>query len=37
VAAVAQTVKSSAVPIYLSGIGIVQAHNTVVVPSRIQG
>jgi membrane fusion protein, multidrug efflux system len=34
---VAQTVKSGNVPIYLSGIGNVQAYNTVVVRSQIQG
>lgn len=34
---VAQTVKSGNVPIYLSGIGFVQAYNTVVVRSQIQG
>jgi multidrug efflux system membrane fusion protein len=34
---VADTVKSGAVPIYLYGIGTVQAYNTVVVRSQIQG
>jgi multidrug efflux system membrane fusion protein len=34
---VAATVKSGDVPIYLSGIGFVQAYNTVVVRSQIQG
>jgi multidrug efflux system membrane fusion protein len=34
---VAGTVKSGDVPIYLSGIGTVQAYNTVVVRSQIQG
>src|SRR5438128_5431551 len=34
---VAQSVKSGDVPIYLSGIGNVQAYNTVVVRSQIQG
>src|SRR5712692_8425168 len=34
---VAGTVKSGDVPIYLSGIGNVQAYNTVVVRSQIQG
>jgi multidrug efflux system membrane fusion protein len=34
---VAETVKSGDVPIYLSGIGYVQAYNTVVVRSQIQG
>ena len=34
---VAQTVKSGDVPIYLRGIGFVQAYNTVVVRSQIQG
>jgi membrane fusion protein, multidrug efflux system len=34
---VAQTVASGDVPIYLSGIGFVQAYNTVVVRSQIQG
>jgi multidrug efflux system membrane fusion protein len=34
---VAGTVKSSDVPIYLSGIGNVEAYNTVIVRSQIQG
>jgi multidrug efflux system membrane fusion protein len=34
---VAATVKGGDVPIYLSGIGTVQAYNTVVVRSQIQG
>ena len=34
---VAGTVKSGDVPIYLSGIGNVQAYNTVVIRSQIQG
>src|SRR5260370_38642107 len=34
---VAGTVKSGDVPIYLGGIGFVQAYNTVVVRSQIQG
>ncbi|HEX9461529.1 MAG TPA: efflux RND transporter periplasmic adaptor subunit [Alphaproteobacteria bacterium] len=34
---VAQTVKSGDVPIFFSGIGFVQAYNTVVVRSQIQG
>ncbi len=34
---VAATVKSGDVPIYLGGIGNVQAYNTVVVRSQIQG
>jgi membrane fusion protein, multidrug efflux system len=34
---VAETVKSGNVPIYLTGIGYVQAYNTVVVHSQIQG
>jgi multidrug efflux system membrane fusion protein len=34
---VAGTVKSSDVPIYLTGIGNVQAYNTVIVRSQIQG
>lgn len=34
---VAETVKSGDVPIYLSGIGYVQAYNTVVIRSQIQG
>jgi len=34
---VAETVKSGEVPIYLSGIGFVQAYNTVVLHSQIQG
>lgn len=34
---VAQTVKSGDVPIYFSGTGFVQAYNTVVVHSQIQG
>jgi membrane fusion protein, multidrug efflux system len=34
---VAETVKSGDVPIYLTGIGYVEAYNTVVVRSQIQG
>jgi membrane fusion protein, multidrug efflux system len=34
---VAETVKSGNVPIYLTGIGYVQAYNTVVIHSQIQG
>jgi membrane fusion protein, multidrug efflux system len=34
---VAETVKSGNVPIYLTGIGYVQAYNTVIVHSQIQG